>query len=105
MTFGKRKRNVRKVFYYHGRADTDQYKKWRTAVRRRDKNTCQFPGCKSKNRIQIHHIRRWIDYPSQRYEVNNGICLCRVCHGRIQGFEDSYAMMFMRIILQGLSKK
>ena len=103
MTF-KRPRRIRKKFYYHGRTDSDEYKKWRAAVYKRDRRTCQFPGCGSKRKIQIHHIKRWVDYPSLRYNLNNGICLCNICHGRIHGHEDSYAMMFMRIIIQGIKQ-
>jgi len=33
-------------------------------------------------RIEVHHILRWSDYPNLRYDVNNGITLCKLHHPR-----------------------
>lgn len=79
------------------------YKRWRAAVRRRDKNTCQMPGCKKKRRLQAHHIIKWASAPSLRYEVSNGISLCWDCHGEVTKHEHLYVKLFMEIV--GRKKK
>lgn len=77
--------------------DTDEYKKWTAEVRKRDKNKCRFPDCNRRAR-DVHHIIRWADAPSLRYEVGNGICLCGGCHYKIRNKENIYAEMFIRIV-------
>lgn len=76
-----------------------QYKKWRRAVRERDGFQCRYPGClTSKTRLQVHHIRKWADYPTLRYEISNGITLCRKCHDMIKNKEEAYAGLFIHIL-------
>ena len=68
-------------------------------VRARDKMTCQL--CKKKKTartLQIHHILRWADMPSLRYDIHNLISLCRPCHKSIKNKESIYATYFMSII-------
>jgi len=77
--------------------DDPRYKQFRQAVRKRDKG-CRWPGCKCKKKIQVHHIMKWYDYPTLRYVVTNGICLCKKHHNLTRGKEMIYAPMFMRII-------
>lgn len=60
-----------------------RYKDWRTAVFVRDKFTCQH--CGSLDDIQAHHIKRWKENKALRYEVGNGITLCRPCHLKAHG--------------------
>lgn len=76
-------------------------KRWRRAVRKRDNNRCQMPGCPGTSRVfETHHIRRWNDTPSLRYDVNNGVVLCYDCHHAIQDKEDDYIELFV-----GIAKK
>lgn len=60
---------------------TKQYKEWRLSVYHRDYFTCQDckKHCNQKN-IVAHHLKGWNKYPKLRYELNNGITLCRHCH-------------------------
>jgi len=64
---------------------TPEYKAWRFAVYKRDSWHCQECGkhCERKN-IVAHHIKSFKDYPELRYDINNGITLCRKCHLRIE---------------------
>lgn len=57
-----------------------QYKEWRLAVYQRDNFTCQ--GCRKGRgvRLQAHHIFSFALYPKLRFEVSNGITLCKRCH-------------------------
>ena len=66
------------------------YKEWRNRVRSRDKYTCQMPGCKRKKCLQVHHIRKWSEASTLRYDVDNGITLCRNCHKQISKSESFY---------------
>ncbi len=45
------------------------YADWRRKVYRRDKFTCQMPGCRRKTYLQAHHIQKWADASSLRFEV------------------------------------
>ena len=56
--------------------------KWARAVRERD-GCCQ--ECGETKRLHAHHIKRWKDYPSLRYDLSNGITLCQTCHERAHG--------------------
>lgn len=74
------------------------YKDWRLSVYKRDKFTCQMPNCKSKRRLQAHHIRKWSTAASLRFDIDNGITLCRTCHDSIKDMEHVYASLFMGIV-------
>jgi hypothetical protein len=58
---------------------TKEYYSWRLSVFERDKFACVY--CHgSKPRIEAHHLKKFIDYPDFRFDVNNGITLCLPCH-------------------------
>jgi len=75
-----------------------QYKKWRQSIRQRDKSKCQWPNCNSSLKIHAHHIMPWSNFPSLRYDINNGICLCKIHHDLIKSNEESYAPLFFKIL-------
>ena len=74
------------------------YKDWRRKVYKRDGRKCQMPGCNSKYKIQAHHIKKWSEASTLRYDVNNGITLCRNCHDSINGMESHYEVLFNDIV-------
>lgn len=81
--------------------DDPQYKKWRLSVYRRDNFCCQFPGCGKKGKfakLQAHHIKRWADFPELRFQLTNGVTLCKMCHKRIEGQEQNYESLFLNIV-------
>ena len=58
-----------------------EYDEWRFAVYKRDNYTCQH--CKKKCRgreIVAHHLKNFKDFPKERFDISNGITLCRKCH-------------------------
>jgi hypothetical protein len=63
--------------------NSDRYKTWRSEVFNRDSYQCQ--GCGTKKTIQAHHIKSWKSNKALRYEVSNGITLCRKCHLKAHG--------------------
>jgi len=78
--------------------DDPVYKDWRLKVYKRDRFTCQMPRCKSKKRLQAHHIQKWSSAAILRYDINNGITLCRECHNKVTGHEQQYETLFMNIV-------
>ena len=60
---------------------TPEYNTWRHAVYERDNWTCQDCGRHCDRRtIVAHHLKSFKEYPELRYEISNGITLCRKCH-------------------------
>ena len=56
----------------------------------------QSCGCSKKDKnMHTHHIWRWLKYPSIRYELWNGITLCKECHRKIYKKENEFAFNFM----------
>lgn len=63
--------------------NSERYKAWRMSVFERDGFVCV--ACGSKKDLQAHHIKTWKKNKKLRYEVSNGITLCRKCHLRAHG--------------------
>lgn len=61
-----------------GRSSKEYYH-WRTAVFSRDNYTCQRCGRRG-GKLNAHHIKKWSEFKSLRFDVNNGITLCDKCH-------------------------
>lgn len=61
---------------------TFEYIEWRKRVFSRDNFSCQICG-NVGGKLNAHHIKRFADYPSLRFEVNNGITLCEMCHKKL----------------------
>ncbi len=56
-----------------------EYREWRTKVFERDNYTCQSCGKKGGN-LNAHHIQNFANYLELRFEISNGITLCKDCH-------------------------
>ena len=74
------------------------YKKWRTDVYKRDGFKCQMPGCRVTINLNAHHIQKWASASMLRYDIDNGITLCRKCHKEVTGNEEHYQRLFQDII-------
>lgn len=65
---------------------TVEYKLWREAVFKRDNYTCR--SCLARNEagtgndvyLEAHHIQPFAEFPEFRFDVSNGLTLCRECH-------------------------
>lgn len=57
-------------------------REWAIAVKERDKWTCQHCGLKDKEKLQAHHIVPWEKSIELRFDINNGITLCKSCHSK-----------------------
>jgi 5-methylcytosine-specific restriction endonuclease McrA len=60
-----------------------KYTTWRTNVFKKHNYTCQICGNKG-GYLHAHHIKRWADYPELRFDINNGMTICRKCHYNIR---------------------
>jgi len=67
----------------HTRAlrNTEEYNNWRFSVYKRDFYTCRTCNkhCRKKD-IVAHHIKSFKDFPDLRFDIENGVTLCRSCH-------------------------
>ncbi|WP_338750047.1 HNH endonuclease signature motif containing protein [Bacillus sp. FJAT-52991] len=75
------------------------YKEWRLKVYKRDGYRCKMPGCYSQSRdIAAHHIYPKKTYPELKFEVSNGITLCKTCHEKTYGKEEQFIKMLVRVV-------
>ena len=59
-----------------------EYRSWRQTVFYRDKFKCQLCE-KIGGSLNAHHIFGWSHYPEFRYNIVNGLTLCKDCHNII----------------------
>ena len=55
------------------------YRRWREAVKERDRYTCLSCGA-SDREVVAHHVRPWATTPEGRFDIGNGATLCVPCH-------------------------
>jgi hypothetical protein len=75
---------------HENRRDDANYFFWRKSVFVRDSFTCCLKNADCRGKITAHHILPWKEYPESRYNINNGITLCRAHHPhhKVYGAED-----------------
>jgi len=66
---------------YRARA-TSKYHKWRDGIYKRDNYTCKKCGDKKGGNLEAHHILNFSDHIDIRYDLDNGITLCKDCHSK-----------------------
>ena len=62
-----------------------EYKKWRTNVFERDNYTCR--ECGDNNYVTAHHIKSFAKYIDLRYDIDNGLTLCELCHSKTDNYK------------------
>lgn len=69
---------------------SELYRQWRRAVFERDGFQCRECGARSRKghrvEIQAHHIKEFALHPELRFDVDNGLTLCRPCHVETPSF-------------------
>ena len=78
--------DVEEIEKEYGVRDSPEYNAWRSEVISRDK-VCQC--CGSTKYPVAHHIFGYEHYPKHRIDHNNGIRLCKWCHGK---YHSHYGM-------------
>ncbi len=74
------------------------YKEWMLGVKNRDNWKCKLSNTDCNGRLEAHHILNWIDYPEERYKIENGITLCKFHHPVGREKENSMIPLFKNII-------
>jgi len=59
-----------------------EYNIWRKGVYKRDYWTCRMCNIKQKSPV-AHHIKGFNEYPELRFDIDNGLTLCRSCHKKV----------------------
>jgi len=62
------------------------YRQWKKAVFERDNYTCR--KCSTNECLHAHHIKKQKEFPELRFDVCNGLTLCRRCHSYLHGKEN-----------------
>ena len=68
-------------------------KRWHKAVIEKAGGQCQNPACNTPFADKIgHHIWRKQAFPEWKFVLENGMCLCTVCHGLLHAhqFGENY---------------
>lgn len=68
--------------------DVAKISKWRRSVFQKDKYVCQNCGYDKGKIIQAHHVKPYAEFPEHRYDVENGVTLCKPCHLFIHSKEN-----------------
>ena len=61
-----------------------RYLLFKKQVLKRDNKTCQ--KCGSNENLHVHHILSFINHVDKRYDIDNGITLCKKCHQQEHNF-------------------
>lgn len=78
-----------------------EYKIWRATVFKRDDFTCIL--CLERaTKLEAHHIVGWAAAPDLRYDVSNGITLCKLCHEKMTKREHEFQDRFTAYVLQAI---
>lgn len=64
---------------------TLKYQEWRRCVLKKGNYKCL--NCGDKKNLNAHHVLSWLKHKDLRYDVNNGIVLCKSCHIKLHSYE------------------
>ena len=59
-----------------------KYWEWRDAVKEKDSWKCQHCGCEERKILHAHHIIAWEKDKNLRFDISNGMTLCKHCHAK-----------------------
>jgi len=62
-----------------------EFKIWRESVFERDNYICQSCG-KRGGKLEAHHILSFASFPHKRFDISNGITLCKDCHKKTNNY-------------------
>lgn len=74
------------------------YKVWRKSVCDRDNWKCKIDNQDCGGKLEVHHILSFKKYPELKYDLNNGICLCKSHHPKKRMQETILINYFKKLI-------
>lgn len=77
-----------------------RYKDWARRIKNRDLWKCKINNKDCSGRLEAHHIVPWSQAPELRYEMSNGISLCRYHHPIKRKEEQRLAPVFQQMVLR-----
>ena len=83
ITYGKFSWEMKDRDYRH----SAQYSEWRNKIFERDDYICQICGMRG-GELEAHHVKSFKKYKAERFDVDNGVTLCRACHRRVHKNKD-----------------
>ncbi len=76
-----------------------EYKAWRKAVLVRDGYCCRIDNVDCEGRVIAHHILPWSKFIELRFDVPNGITLCRFHHPKTRREEARLSPYFQHLVV------
>ena len=61
------------------------YRLWRISIFERDNYICQECGSIG-GKLSAHHIKSFANFPEERFDINNGVTLCDICHEKTENY-------------------
>lgn len=99
MNFGRRNMD-RSLFKKRDDRKSQSHTDWLFAVRERDSYQCKMLNDDCDGILEAHHILSWREYPELRYDINNGILLCKHHHPRKYSEEKRLSPYFTGLVTQ-----
>jgi len=75
-----------------------EHRKWSNSVKKRDNYCCKIKNCDCFGKLEAHHILSYSQYPELRYDINNGITLCKYHHPKKKEDELLFQEYFKTLI-------
>lgn len=82
------------------RQNSGAYYEWSKTIKNRDGHKCKIANKDCSGSLNSHHILSWREHPELRYDVNNGITLCRFHHPLKYAQEKILSPYFKELIAQ-----
>jgi hypothetical protein len=76
-----------------------QYKYWMINVKNRDGWQCKINNEDCFGRLEARHILSWKEYPELRYNIDNGITLCKHHHPIKKEKAQEMVQVFKQLII------
>ena len=79
---------------------------WRKAIYEKDGYACQCCGDRTGGNLNAHHIESWDMNPKLRFNLDNGVTLCDVCHKDFHimfGYGDNTQEQFLEFLKRNSS--
>jgi hypothetical protein len=91
-------RNKLRRYIGCGERRSPAYKAWRKEVCDRDDWKCRINNDVCEGRLEAHHIESFTNNPEIKYDVSNGICLCKKHHPRKRIYEKILINYFKELV-------